>query len=147
MNASIALVAVSALILPTATLLAPAQAAGVAGGTITNCQKSKFGVTVRVKMRDNGEFTRVRVSHRHGTGNFYEPRVRSTSARWGQIGTAVSLPRRGSATTREIASTFDPGPGPYTSPTFRVPSGGGLSVDVKFHLTDGRRIALVCRDY
>lgn len=77
MRTPIALIASTALLLPGAVIGAtPAQAASeVTTATIKNCQKTRHGVTVRIKMRDNGRFTRIRVSHPKGTGNFKEPRL------------------------------------------------------------------------
>jgi hypothetical protein len=144
-RAPIALLAGAALVLPTVMVASPAKAYTDAPSNVLNCQTTKRDVTVRVKLRAEKErgFTRIRVSHPRGTGNFDNPRVRSTSAEWGQIGSAVCRPRRGSSTVRAASV-------PYENPvrdraTFRVPAvGDGFSVNVKFTLRDGTHIRLFC---
>lgn len=77
MRRTLALLASTALLLPAAVLAAPAEAAtATTSDTVKNCSKTRHGVTVRIKMRDNGDFTRIRVSHPRGKGNFAEPRLK-----------------------------------------------------------------------
>ena len=64
--------------------LGPASA-GEPSVTITNCSKTRHGVTVRIMIRDEGSRGLVRVSHPRGDGKFRESRVRSVFASmvWG----------------------------------------------------------------
>ena len=100
----IALLASAALLLPAAVIAMPAEAATSAPtATIKNCSKTKHGVTVRIKLRDNGRFTRVRVSHPDGDGNFRAPRVRSVDAVRSVRGrSSPARPRRRSARRRRF---------------------------------------------
>jgi hypothetical protein len=145
MNRSTALLISSALLLPAAALVAPAQAATDAStDTVTNCSKSRHGVTVRIKIRDEGSFSRVRVSHPRGTGNFYAPKVRWTRHDSGQVGGGVSLPPpSGTSTVRTAA---DPGDdGNQNKPSFRIPfAGPGTGIAVVFKLRNGHRISMFC---
>ncbi len=76
MRTPLALLASTALIVPAAVLGAPAGAGDVrSGAAISNCFKTKHGVTVRIKLRVEDRVMRVRVSHPRGTGNFEQPRV------------------------------------------------------------------------
>jgi hypothetical protein len=90
-------------------------------------------VTVRIKLRDNGEFTRVRVSHPRGTGNFYAPRVRKVSG-WAFYGGAGAIGRwpLSDAPSQRIKSARGGG---------KVPL---LSVSVTFSLRNGKHIAMSC---
>jgi hypothetical protein len=143
MRRSLALFAGSALLVPTALLAAPAEAATAATqDTIQNCSKTRHGVTVRIKMRDNGDFTRVRVSHPRGSGNFYAPKVRRVegaiawtgdtpppSSDGGQLGGGASIER---------VHTL--------SPSFRAPTATGatVSLSARFILRSGKSIPLSC---
>jgi len=144
MRASVALLASAALVLPTGVLAAQAEAAAHSPN-ILNCQTTKRGVTVRVKLREEKArgFTRIRLSHPRGTGNFRNHHVRTTSVEWGQIGSAVSRPRRGSSSVRTAGNTRD---NPVRNrPTFRVPvAGNGFGVNAKFTLRNGTHISLFC---
>jgi hypothetical protein len=53
----------------------PAGADSSTAAVIKNCSKTRHGVTVRIKLRDDGRHTRIRFSHPDGTGNFYAPKV------------------------------------------------------------------------
>lgn len=53
----------------------PAAEATHGGWHSKTCWKTQYGVTVKIKMRDNTEFTRVRISHPRGTGSFLNPNV------------------------------------------------------------------------
>lgn len=144
-RAPVALLTGVALVVPAVMIAAPAKASADAPSNVLNCQTTKRDVTVRVKLRaekDRG-FTRIRVSHPRGTGNFYNPRVRTTSVEWGQIGSAVSLPRRGSSTVRAASVSYE---NPVRDrAAFRVPAAGdGFSANAKFTLRDGTHIRLFC---
>jgi hypothetical protein len=70
------LAAGSALILPPAVLVgSPGASAAATTASDRTCAKTQHGLTVRIGMHDNGRFTRIRVSHPRGHGNFYEPRL------------------------------------------------------------------------
>lgn len=155
MRRPLALFVGSALLVPTALSAAPAEAQTPARtaartaaqttatqDTIQNCAKTRHGVTVRIKMRDNGEFTRVRVSHPRGNGNFYAPKVRRVegavawtgdtpppSSDGGQLGGGAWIER-----THAL------------SPSFRAPSatGGTVSLSARFVLRSGKSIPLSC---
>lgn len=122
MKTSVALLASSALLLPTAVLASPAEAASEATTVmIKNCSKTRHGVTVRIKLRKEATFTRMRVSHPRGKGNFYEPRVRRVEG---------------------------PGSGQPIGPSFRIPATPGdnetVIVFARFELRSGESIRLVC---
>lgn len=142
MRRSLALLVSPALLLPAAVLSAPAEAATQATtDTVTNCSKSRHGVTVRIKIRDRGSFSRVRVSHPRGTGNFYEPKVRWTRHDAGQIGGGVSRPP--AALTASTAVDADDSN--QNKPSFRIPfEGPGTGVVVLFKLRNGHRVSLYC---
>jgi hypothetical protein len=59
MRTPLALLVSAALLFPVAVLTAPAEA-GTSDVTITNCAKTRHGVTVRIKIRDEGSRGRVR---------------------------------------------------------------------------------------
>ena len=128
-----ALLLTSALVIPAA----PAGAFGVPdlpGGDqvqIERCSKTRYGVTVRIKMRDNGEFTRVRVSHPDGKGEFREPRVRRVVASTAEL--------YGTANSRDAARRV--------GPEFRAgtTSGGAtIAVWARFRLRNDKAITLEC---
>lgn len=73
----VVLLASTALVLPAAVLAAPVEAASEATtAKIANCSKTKHGVTTRIKLRVEGRYMRVRVSHPRGTGNFKNRQVK-----------------------------------------------------------------------
>lgn len=150
MRRSLALFAGSALLVPTTLLTAPAGAtaatpaatSATAQDTIQNCSKKRHGVTVRIKMRDNGDFSRIRISHPRGSGNFHAPKVRRVqgaiawtgdtpppSSDGGQVGGGASIER-----THTL------------SPSFRAPSATGATVSLvaRFILRSGKSIPLTC---
>jgi hypothetical protein len=77
MRRILTLAACSMLTLPSVLLAAPAQATETAttADAAHTCAKTQHGLTVRIKMRDTGKFTRIRVSHPRGRGVFREPRL------------------------------------------------------------------------
>lgn len=76
MKRSIALLASAALAVPAIAVVAPAEAGDRrSSDRIKDCAETHNGVTLRVKMRDNGDFIRVRISHPDGAGNFENDRV------------------------------------------------------------------------
>lgn len=135
MRTPIVLLASGALLLPTAVVAASAEAADSTAttATIRNCYKTRHGVTVRVRLRDMGGYTRVRVSHPDGKGSFRNRHVKRVfgGAAWYNAGaTATTLPR-----------------GHKMSPSTRVKNGRGPStVDayVSFHLRNGHAIRMFC---
>lgn len=140
-KSSLALVAAAALLGPAAVALAPAHAA-TSAERVENCSKSGHGVTVRIKLRDNGQFTRVRVSHPRGDGNFYAPRVRQV--RGATFGGGDAPPpdenggQIGGGVWRERERSL--------GPTFRTESsvGGFVGVSAMFKLRSGHSIRLTC---
>lgn len=127
----IALLASSALLIPGAMLASSAEA-GASGVTITNCAKTKHGVTVRIKIRDEGDTGRVRLSHPRGTGNFHEPRVK-------RIVSGVRHVGPGDAGGASVdAHGNDPS---YRTDTGRV---GETQILATFYLRNGRAINMVC---
>lgn len=141
---SLALVAGAALLLPAAVVATPAEASASAAAspTIKNCAKTKHGVTVRIKLRDNGRFTRVRVSHPDGKGNFYAPRVVRVDASRGFVGDAPPPNPDGSQLGGGAFRTRSQSVGP----SFRAPSatGGSMDVAATFKLRNGKSIRLGC---
>src|SRR3954471_12675342 len=78
MRRPLALIAGAALLLPAAALTASADPANSATtAKIVNCEKTTKpeGVNLRIKLRVEKGFIRVRVSHPRGDGNFEERRV------------------------------------------------------------------------
>lgn len=80
MRTHFALLASTALILPTAVLAAPAEAApSMAQDTVKNCSKSQYGTTVKLRIRYlGGQTFRVRLSHQDGSGVFENNKVQRT---------------------------------------------------------------------
>ena len=127
MRTPIALLASTALLVPAAGLAAPAGAGVVqSAAAITNCSKTRHGVTVRIKLRVEDRVMRVRVSHPRGTGNFQEPRVARVRL----------VASRMSPTFRSRGTQFG------DSPVYRLRHAN--AVDVKFTLRDGGSIGLSC---
>lgn len=127
MRTSIALLASTALIVPAAVLAAPAGAGSAqSGAAITNCSKTKHGVTARIKLRVEDRFMRVRVSHPRGTGNFKQPRVERVRLVAFQV----------SPLDRTRGTRYG------DSPVYRLRKAN--AVDVKFILRNGRTIGLSC---
>ena len=99
------------------------------GPTIRECAKTRYGVTVRVKLRDNGEFTRVRVSHPRGELRFHEPRVRR-----------VELRTSGGDEWRTVELSV----GPSSRQASASPPDRLHSVSATFKLRNGKAIVLGC---
>ena len=109
--------------------------------TITNCSKTRHGVTVRIRIRDEGSRGLVRVSHPRGKGKFREPRVRSVFASmvWG--GEAPPPGPDGSQLGGGVSRQ------PYGDrPSFRTrtPNYGTTSAYVTFKLRNGKSVRLGC---
>lgn len=123
----LALAASSALILPGALVAPPAEAVSL---SITNCAKTKYGVEVRIKIRDEGATGRVRVSHPRGKGNFREPRVARTSTlvRYTGDGGGVQQLTYGNDPSFRTDTSFD----------------GRVQVVTAFKLRNGKTINLTC---
>lgn len=140
-KSSLALIAGAALLAPGVVTLAPARAA-TAEDRVENCSKSAHGVTVRINLRDNGQFTRVRVSHPRGDGNFYAPRVRQV--RGATFGGGDAPPpdenggQLGGGVWRERQRAL--------GPTFRTESsvGGFVGLSAMFKLRSGQSVKLTC---
>jgi hypothetical protein len=134
----LALLASSALVFPAVALAAPAQAGDVGTtDTIKNCSKTRYGVTVRIKLRDNGDFTRVRVSHPRGEGNFYAPRVVRVAG--GAFGAGEATENLGGGVWRDKRRSLPP--------SFRTESTSVYStvgVGAAFTLRNGKSIRLTC---
>lgn len=127
MRTPLALLASTALIVPAAVLGAPAGAGDVrSGAAISNCFKTKHGVTVRIKLRVEDRVMRVRVSHPRGTGNFEQPRVARVRLTASQV----------SPNSISRGKVFG------DSPVYRLRNAN--AVDVRFSLKNGRRIGLSC---
>ena len=125
----IALIAGCGLLLPTAALAVAADAAGSAtGAKIVNCEKTTKpeGVKVRIKLRVEQRFIRVRVSHPRGEGNFTEPRVQRVALIAFQEGPM----------SRSRGMQFG------DRPVYRLQHAN--AVDVKFTLRNGRTVSLFC---
>lgn len=129
-----ALLASSALLIPTAVLAAaPAEAVEL---SITNCSKTKYGVEVRIKIRDEGNTGRVRLSHPDGRGNFREPAVRKIWSGVRHVGPAGSGVGGGASITAH-----------YNDPSYRTrtPNEGTVTVLATFVLRNGNKIEMSCR--
>lgn len=131
MRRTAALLTSTALILPTAAVVAPAEAASQAtGDRIVNCSKSKHGTTVRVKMRDNGEFVRIRISHPHGDGNFDNNRIRRV------LGSTYSVNQNSERIRFTKHRTLPP--------SFRAVSRDIVEFSARFELKNGKVIIFGC---
>lgn len=127
----LALLASSALILPTAVLAAPAEATHV-GYTVTNCYKTQHGVDVRIRIRDEGDTGRVRLSHPLGRGGFLEPRVARIVSGVKHTGPGVG----GGASVDAYGNR----------PSYRTNTGlpGKTEVIATFFLRNGKKINMSC---
>lgn len=136
-----ALIAGAALLLPAAVIPAPAEATTTAD-TIKNCSTSGHGVTVRIKLRDNGQFTRGRVSHPRGDGNFYAPQIRQV--RGATFGGGDTPPPHENG--QQIGGGVWRDREHALGPTFRTESaaGGFVGVSAVFKLRSGHSIRLDC---
>lgn len=131
MRTRLALLATTTLLLPTAVLSAPAEAATAAtSAEITNCSKTQYGVTVKIRIRYlGGQLFRVRISHQDGSGVFEEPKVKRT---------------RTTVITDRAADNFK-----TTAPSFRVTGvpKHELLVVGKFVLKNDQKIHLTCNTF
>lgn len=126
----VALLASSALLIPSGAILAsPAEAVEL---SITNCSKTRYGVEVRIKIRDEGSTGRVRLSHPRGKGNFREPAVRRV----------VSGVRYAGPGVGGVALFTHHGDHSYRT---RTPSEGTVTVLATFLLRNGNKIEMSCR--
>lgn len=123
----LALAASTALILPAALVASPAEAVSL---SITNCAKTQHGVEVRIKIRDEGDTGRVRLSHPRGKGNFREPAVRkiASAVRYAGPSGGVGL----------FSHHNDP------SYRTRTPNEGSVTVLATFLLRNGKKISMTC---
>lgn len=127
----IALCAGASLVVPTAALVAPAEAGVYRAAAIKDCFKTQYGETVRIRIRDDGDTARIRVSHPRGKGNFRHPDVRRTFT--------------GVLTFGDSAGGISRSP--YgNDPSFRVESPAGMStrVTTAFKLRNGKTIHMSC---
>lgn len=124
---AIAVLAGSALVVPTTALVASPAEARHKSYRITDCWKTQHGETVRVRIRDEGATGRVRVSHPRGKGNFREPRVARVFVGVRYTGGGASL-------------------SPYgNDPSFRTETFAGTEVLATFKLRSGERIRMTCK--
>lgn len=153
MKRSLALLTSTALLLPAAVLVAPAEAASDritdpvpcdnlgCGGEIReapvrikNCYKSQHGTTVRIKIRSSADedYTRVRLSHPRGRGNFDNNKVKRVD---GVVDTDS-----GTANSRDYRMGLAP------SHRLGEAAGNGVTVNVllTFKLRNGKSINLDC---
>ena len=124
-------------------LAAPADATSASSAAaIRNCAKTQHGVTVRIKMRDNGRFTRIRISHPHGRGVFHEPRLHHVD---GSV--AVGFISPPDEDGNQIGSATRDRPH-HLSPSFRSASVSdgytSVSISARFKLDNGKAIRLSC---
>ena len=103
------------------------------GSRFKECWRTRHDTTVRIKLRDDGDFVRIRVSHPDGDGRFDNNRVRSVRAEMLEYG------RSGAGSIGRFLK--DPAP-----PSFRVSAGRERVVEVnaKFRLRNGNPIYLTC---
>ena len=109
--------------------------------TITNCSKTRHGVSARIRIRDEGSRGLVRVSHPRGDGRFREPRVRSVFATMGWFGETPPPGPDGSQLGGGVSRT------PYgDKPSFRTStrSLGTTYASVKFKLRNGKSFNMTC---
>lgn len=138
-----------ALVVPTAVLTAPTEAATEAAteatteatsAKVTNCSKTRHGVTVRIKIRDEGRFARVQVSHPRGKGNFREPRLRWVKVAVSHVG-APSFDEDGTGLGGGASMTRARDRGP----SFRTTMAHTTSIHGTFKLRTGPAIHLECQ--
>jgi hypothetical protein len=131
MRMPIASLACCALLMPLAPT--PAEATASTTSTVLNtCYKTKYGITLKVRIRDYGSYARVRVSHPDGRGAFREHRVGYV------LGGAEFYPDGTTASTRPKPRIMNP--------STRVHTNGSGSVEafVWFHLINGKTVRLFC---
>lgn len=109
---------------------------------ITDCSKTRHGITFRIRIRDEGSHGRVRVSHPRGEGNFREPRVRLVDS---------AMVRSGDPAPPNPEGTGEVGAGvslqPYGDrPSFRTSTRdfGTTTAYVKFRLRNGQAVNMSC---
>ncbi|GAA0614206.1 hypothetical protein GCM10009547_15070 [Sporichthya brevicatena] len=140
MRTRLALLATAvALPLSAAPIASAAPTARPAQDVITNCSKTKYGQKVRIKARDNGRYTVVRVTHRDGTGNFTAPRVKRVFG--GASGGGQPSENLGGGEWRDRRRTLPPS---FRTSTRFVDEGYTVDISATFVLRSGRRIHLTC---
>lgn len=123
----IALLASSALLIPTTALFAAPAEASHRSYRITDCWKTVDGETVRVRIRDEGDTGRVRVSHPNGTSVFKDRYVKRVFVGVKRTGGGASLSPYGNKPSFRT-QTFD---GTQVLATFAVRNGSSQ----KIHMT------------
>lgn len=127
----IVLLASTALLAPTAALAGASEAAtsGVSI-TVSNCSKTRYGTTVKIRISDFGKTARVRVSHPDGTFRFENDRVRRTASGVKYVGPTggVSLTAKGNRPAFTIIANRP----------------GKTQVVTTFKLRNGKSIFLSC---
>lgn len=138
MKRSLALLASTALLLPAAALAAPAEAAEAVSGEwrylkIKNCSASGHGTTVRARIRITKDYTRVRISHPDGRGDFRNTKVKRVSGVVDlDFGTANSQDSvRSLAASHRLPTVWD--------------ERATVTVLLKFTLRNGKSIGLRCQ--
>lgn len=122
----IALLASSALLIPTTALFASPAEASHQSYRITDCWKSKYGETVRVRIRDEGDTGRVRVSHQRASTIMKNRDVARVFVGVKRTGAGASL-------------------SPYGNDhSFRTQTFAGTEVLATFKLRNGKRIHMTC---
>lgn len=127
----VVLLASAALVAPTA-VLAAAPAADAATLSVTNCSKTRYGVEVRIRIRDEGTRGIVRVSHPRGKWRFENHKVRRVAS-----GVKYTSRLPGGGATMDAHGN---------DPVFRINTGrtGKTQVISAFKLRNGKTIKLTC---
>lgn len=122
----VALLASSALLIPTTALFAAPAQASHQSYRITDCWKTAAGETVRVRIRDEGDTGRVRVSHHRAKTVFKNRDVARVFVGVRRTGGGASL-------------------SPYGNDhSFRTQTFDGTQVLATFKLRSGKRIHMTC---
>ena len=121
MRKTIVLLASAALAAPVAMLAAPAEAAH--GARLTDCYKTQYGVTVHVRIRDEGSTGRVRVSAPNGKTVFKNRHVKRVVS---GVRYSNSIDAHGH------------------DPSYRTDTSRPLQVLATFKLRNGHKINMVC---
>lgn len=122
----IALLASSALLIPTTALFATPAEATHKSYRITDCWKTVGHETVRIRIRDEGNTGRVRVSHH---------RAKTIMKQRDVARVFVSVRRTGGG------ASFSPHGNDYS---FRTQTFDGTQVLATFKLRNGKRINMTC---
>ena len=123
MRKSIALLTGAVLAAPVAVLV-PSAVAVSKDGIITDCYKTKYGETVRIRIRDEGASGRVRVSAPDGKGGFRNADVKRV----------VSGVRYSNAIDAH-----------GSDPSYRTDTSRELSALATFKLRNGKTINMTCK--